>query len=107
RSRLSHKCSAHAATHCMIQIMSTRICLAILAATVALAQQSHQMRAGAFAADITPQQWPVRLIGGFEQPLADKANDPLHARALVLDDGRTKIAIVVFDSCYLPRAFID
>jgi hypothetical protein len=73
----------------------------------ALAQPSRQMRVGAFAADITPQQWPVRLIGGFEQPLADKANDPLHARALVLDDGRTKIAIVVVDSCYLPRALFD
>ena len=49
----------------------------------------------------------MRLIGGFEQPLADKAYDALHARAIVLDDGRTKLAIVVVDSCYVPRALFD
>jgi hypothetical protein len=65
------------------------------------------LRAGAFAADVTPREWPVRLIGNFTQPFVSKAHDPLHARALVLDDGRTKLAIVVVDSCYLPRVLID
>ncbi len=65
------------------------------------------LRAGAFAADITPREWPVRLIGNFGLTLAHKAADPLHARALVLDDGKTKIAIVVVDSCYFPRALLD
>jgi neutral ceramidase len=65
------------------------------------------LRAGAFAADITPREWPVRLIGNFGLTLAHKAADPLHARALVLDDGRTKLAIVVVDSCYVPRALLD
>ena len=65
------------------------------------------LRAGAFAADITPQEWPVRLIGNFGLTLAHKAANPLHARALVLDDGRTKIAIVVVDSCFIPRALLD
>src|SRR5262249_14788215 len=31
----------------------------------------------------------------------------LHARALVLDDGKTKIAICVVDSCMMPREFLD
>ena len=65
------------------------------------------LRAGAFAADITPREWPVRLIGNFGLTLAHKAADPLHARALVLDDGKTKIAIVVVDSCHMPRALLD
>jgi hypothetical protein len=65
------------------------------------------LRAGAFAADITPQRWPVRLIGNFEQPFVSRANDPLTARGLVLDDGRTKLALLVVDSCYLPRVLID
>jgi neutral ceramidase len=73
----------------------------------AFGQQARQLRAGAFAADITPTRWPVRIIGGFEEPLAEKAHDPLYARAIVLDDGRTKLAIVVVDSCYLPRALFD
>jgi hypothetical protein len=39
--------------------------------------------------------------------LAASAHDRLHARAIVLDDGRTKVAIVVVDSCYLPRSLFD
>ena len=65
------------------------------------------LRAGAFAADITPREWPVRLIGNFGLTMAHKAADPLHARALVLDDGSTKAAIVVVDSCHMPRALLD
>jgi hypothetical protein len=88
--------------------MLLRVSIAFTAVTLsAVGQPARQMRAGAFAADITPKQWPVRLIGGFEQPLADKANDALHARAIVLDDGRTKVAIVVVDSCYVPRSLFD
>ena len=34
-------------------------------------------------------------------------NDPLHARCLVLDDGTTKLAIVVVDSCMIPRELMD
>ena len=38
---------------------------------------------------------------------ATAANDPLHARCLVLDDGRTKLAVVVVDSCMIPRDLMD
>src|SRR5881394_2284163 len=56
------------------------------------------LRAGAFAQDISPTQFPVIVNGGFTEVLATKANDTLHARAIVLDDGKEKIAIVVVDS---------
>ena len=45
--------------------------------------------------------------GGFADRKATSANDPLHARCLVLDDGTTKLAIVVVDSCMIPREIID
>ena len=45
-----------------------------------------RQRAGAAATDITPVTWPVRLIGNFGLTLSRNAHDPLHARALVLDD---------------------
>lgn len=66
-----------------------------------------QFRAGAAVADITPVNWPVPMTGQFNQRLADKAWDPLSARALVLDDGAGAIAIVLVDSCYVPRAVFD
>ena len=38
---------------------------------------------------------------------ATLANDPLHARCLVLDDGVAKIALVIVDSCMIPREVIE
>lgn len=88
--------------------MLLRIVMVFALSALALSSQTvRQIRAGAFAADITPRQWPVGLIGGFTQPLAESAHDALHVRAVVLDDGRAKVAIVVADSCYMPRALFD
>jgi putative membrane-bound dehydrogenase-like protein len=39
--------------------------------------------------------------------LADSIHDDLHARCLVLDNGQTKIALVVCDSCMIPREVFD
>jgi hypothetical protein len=43
----------------------------------------------------------------FEERSADRASDALHARAIVLDDGKTQLAIVVVDSLMLPRELLD
>ncbi len=66
-----------------------------------------EFRAGAAVGDITPTKWPVFLVGSFGERPAEKAWDPLSARALVLDDGTTKLAIVVVDSCLIPRVLFD
>jgi len=66
-----------------------------------------EFRAGAAIGDITPTSWPVYLVGSFSERPADRAWDPLSARALVLDDGQTRIAIVVVDSCLIPRSLFD
>ncbi|MBI2947961.1 MAG: hypothetical protein HYY23_09955 [Verrucomicrobia bacterium] len=71
------------------------------------AQSARSLKAGASAIDITPAQFPVLVNGGFLEARATKANDALHARALVLDDGTNRIAIAVVDSCMLPRDLID
>jgi hypothetical protein len=49
----------------------------------------------------------VLVNGGFLQNQATKLNDPIRAKALVLDDGSTRLAIVVVDSCMMPRELID
>jgi len=67
------------------------------------------LRAGAYAQDITPTQFPVIVNGGFTEVIATKANDAPHARAIVMDNGEgtPKLAIVVVDSCMLPRELLD
>ncbi len=64
-------------------------------------------RAGAFAIDVSPTEFPVIVNGGMNERIADKLLDPLHARCLVLDDGSQQLAIVVVDSCMMPRVLLD
>jgi len=64
-------------------------------------------RAGACAIDVTPTTLPVIVNGGMTERTADKVVDPLHARCLVLDDGRMQLAIAVVDNCLIPRALLD
>ena len=37
----------------------------------------------------------------------NELNDPVRAKCLVLDDGSTRLAIVVVDSCMMPRELLD
>lgn len=64
-------------------------------------------RAGAVAMDITPTKLPVRIAGGFLEGQGVKVNDPLFARCIVLDDGKTKLAFVIVDTCMLTQSLID
>jgi neutral ceramidase len=65
------------------------------------------LRAGAFAQDITPPRFPISVNGGMSDHFAKGAHDPLHARCLVLANDDTQLAIVVVDSCMVPREIID
>jgi neutral ceramidase len=68
---------------------------------------SQELRVGAYAIDITPQQLPVDANGSMTPWQAELVHDPLHARCLVLDNTTTKIAIAVCDSCMIPREIFD
>ncbi len=81
------------------------MCLSF-AATPALVLRA-ELRAGAVAIDITPATYPVAINGGMTANSASAATTPIHARAIVLDDGKSKIAIVVVDSCMMSRGFLD
>jgi hypothetical protein len=79
----------------------------IVASEPKVLPQNGQLRVGAFAMDITPTHYPVIVNGMFEERTADRVVDPLFARAFVLDDGATRTAIVVVDSCMLPRELLE
>jgi neutral ceramidase len=64
------------------------------------------LKAGAAVADITPKEFPMNMPGGFSANPATSAHDPLSARALVLDDGKTKVAWVVIDNLGVPKKVV-
>lgn len=66
-----------------------------------------ELKAGAFAMDVTPLKFPISMNGNMQDHPAQRAHDPLHARCLVLDDGKTRIAMVVVDNCLIPRELMD
>ena len=66
-----------------------------------------KLRAGAAVIDVTPEKLPVIVNGSMLSRSVDKINTRLHARALALSDGTRKIAIVVVDSCMMPRPLLD
>lgn len=81
------------------------ICLTVLLPSFNMA--AGELRGGAAVADITPQRLPVSMTGGFQDRKALQVHDRLHARAIVLDNGVTRIAIVICDSCLITRDIYD
>lgn len=90
-----------------LRLLGLALGLIVVGSPAVAADPMSGLRAGAFAMDVTPESFPISVNGGMSDRLATKANDPLHARCLVLDDGKTSLAIVIVDSCMLPRELID
>jgi hypothetical protein len=74
------------------------LCASAFHFSAASAQDAKTLRAGAAAVDITPQQFPINMPGGFSPNPAQSAHDPLHARALVLADATTSLVMAVVDN---------
>jgi hypothetical protein len=84
-----------------------RAATCVLALVVMLHQPVQaQLRAGAAKVDITPDVKASHIpLGGYAARRAAPAtgvHDPVYARALVLDDGAHKAALVSVDLCFAP-----
>lgn len=79
--------------------------LTILAATSLSAADApkHPLLAGAATSNITPELG-IEVVGGFSPYPSTHIHDELHARCLVLDDGKIKLALVVCDLLGLHRS---
>ena len=70
------------------------------------AETGQKLLAGAAVSNITP--WLGISINGYMQDRkASHIHDELYARCLVLDNGLTRLAIVICDSCIIPREVFD
>jgi neutral ceramidase len=69
--------------------------------------QQVVFRAGASTANISPSLGEGIAGGWMPLPLATHIHDELHARSLVLDDGKVQLVIMVVDNVELPREVFD
>ena len=63
-------------------------------------------QAGAATSNITPPLGEL-IVGGWKPIPATNIHDELHARCLVLDDGKVKLAIVLCDNVGIPAEVYD
>ncbi len=99
-------------TRTMVTFVSGFLCWMAVVKTLAWESEaanvpeSKVLKAGAAASNITP--WlDEPIVGGWSSPPGKYIHDELFARALVLDDGTTKVAIVVVDNLGLAREVCD
>ncbi len=87
-------------------LLVAAVSLAAVSATAEAADEKPFL-AGAATSNITP--WlGDGLVGNFGTPPPAKyVHDELHARCFVLDDGATRIALVVIDNIYVSREVLD
>jgi len=76
--------------------------LGLLLLLVSGVSRAQDLRAGTAEVDITP---PVgaALAGSYTNRYATGTHDPLHAKAVVVEQGGTKVAMVACDLVSLPR----
>ena len=75
--------------------------VASLFSSISLAS-AGELKAGAATSNITPNIGD-EIIGGFAPITSTHVHDELHARCMVLDDGKTKLALVVCDLLGMNR----
>jgi hypothetical protein len=89
-----------------LTLLLLSLCVFITSAVAQPATQKRQFRAGAATSNITPHLG-VSINGNMQDGKATHIHDELHARCLALDDGTTKLVLVVCDSCMIPREVFD
>jgi neutral ceramidase len=95
-------------SHRLFAILTLAI-TSILTSLPCLAQgdEPGALQAGAAAIDVSPQHFPVNMLGQFYENFAETAHDPLYARAIVLKNDQSCIAMVVVDNLGVDPAVIE
>ncbi len=80
------------------QISRVLLSFVLTCGTATAQDTSPGLRAGAAAIDISPTKFPLNMPGGFSANMGTMVHDPFFARAMVLAEGDTQLAMVVVDS---------
>lgn len=89
----------------MFRAMLILIC-GMISALPTLADEPAALKAGAATSNITPNLG-ADIVGGFKPAPSLHIHDELHARCLVLESGKTKLALVVCDLLGFHRCVSD
>lgn len=87
----------------MTRLLIAFVVMLTPAMLLAADKEPRGLKAGAATSNITPEIG-LDIIGGFAPIPSTNIHDELHARCLVLDDGHTKIALVVCDLLGISRS---
>ena len=88
-------------------ILLSCVCALILAPIGFCQERAGRVfKAGAATSNITPWMG-LSLAGQMRDRKVTGVHDELHVRALLLDDGATKLVFATVDSCMVPREILD
>jgi hypothetical protein len=88
------------------------LCLSILLSSILInsqtgfAQPAKVFRAGAATSNITPKIG-TSINGNMKDVMVRQIHDETHARCIVIDDGKTKLAMLTVDLCMIYREELD
>ena len=83
------------------------VCFLLIAAGLIGSSAKAELMVGAAVVDITPNQMPVLVNGGMLSRTADEIRTRINARAIVIANDDERIALVVLDSCMVPKEVLD
>ncbi len=83
----------------LMVLVPSAVAVVALSGAWAFAEEAGVVRVATFRCDVTP---PLKgeFYGGWDQPLT-KLEDPVWAKGIVLDDGRTRYVVCALDWCEL------
>jgi neutral ceramidase len=90
----------------IVVLLTLLLALVLASPTMAQERAPRRLMAGAATSNITPPLGEL-IVGNWTPIPATHVHDELHARCLVLDDGETRVAIVVADNVGIPQRVLD
>ena len=88
-------------------LLAPMILLVIPFSQTSAVRAAGALRVGAACVDTTPVEFPVKVNGSFAPAYLSEVSDPLHARAIVVDDGAARFAFCTVDACGMNDALRD